>query len=72
MEDYLKDYPAVLNIPEVAEILGVTPATVRRHIKEDHIPNIKIGRLIRIPKDSLISFLHSEKMSDTMRKEEET
>ena len=60
MEQLLKSYPAVLSISEVAEILNITPATVRRHIKKNDIPSVKVGRLVRIPKDSLISYLHGE------------
>ena len=62
MEELLKAYPAVLSISEVAEILNITPATVRRHIKNNDLPHIKIGRLVRIPKDSLISYLHGEQV----------
>ncbi len=58
MEELLKDYPPVLSISEVAEILKVTPATVRRHIKNDELPYIKVGRLVRIPKARLIDYLN--------------
>ena len=60
MDELLKEYPAVLSISDVAEILNITPATVRRHIKTNDLPYIKVGRLIRIPKDSLISYLHGD------------
>lgn len=56
MDELLKKYPAVLSISDVAEILNVTPVTVRRHIND--LPHIKVGRLVRIPKDSLIDCLH--------------
>ena len=65
MDELLKKYPAVLSISEVAEILNVTPATVRRHIKNNDLPHINVGRLVRIPKDSLIDYLHG----NTNRKE---
>ena len=58
MDELLKKYPTVLSISEVAEILNVTPATVRRHIKSNDLPHINVGRLVRIPKDSLIDYLH--------------
>ena len=60
MDELLKKYPAVLSISDVAQILNITPATVRRHIKTNDLPHIKVGRLVRIPKDSLISYLHGE------------
>ena len=68
MDELLKKYPAALSISDVAEILNVTPATVRRHIKKNDLPHIKVGRLVRIPKDSLIDLLHGE----TPNRKEET
>ena len=58
MEELLKEYPAVLCISEVAEILNVSPATVRRYIKNQVLPYVKVGRIVRIPKARLIDFLN--------------
>ena len=68
MDELLKNYPVALSISDVAEILNITPATVRRHIKRNDLPHIKVGRLVRIPKDSLISYLHGDPIPQ--RKEE--
>ena len=68
MDELLKKYPAVLSISDVAEILNITPTTVRRHIKSNDLPHIKVGKLVRIPKDSLIGYLHGD--STPQRKEE--
>ena len=68
MDELLKKYPAALSISDVAEILNVTPATIRRHIKKNDLPHIKVGRLVRIPKDSLIDLLHGDQTPN--RKEE--
>lgn len=57
MNEFLQKYPAVLDVVMVAEILGVTPATVRRLVKAKTIPSIKVGRLTRITKDKLIEYL---------------
>lgn len=57
MNDFLREYPAVLDVVEVAEILNITPATVRKLAKKNELPSLKIGRQIRIPKDRLINFL---------------
>lgn len=57
MEKYLEKYPPVLNVDEVSQILGVTPKTVRNLIKAGDIPCLKVGRLLRIPKDKLVEFL---------------
>lgn len=68
MDELLKNYPVLLSIADVADILNVTPATVRRHVNCNDLPHIKIGRLVRIPKDSLIACLHGNQIST--RKEE--
>ena len=60
MDELLKNYPAALSITDVAEILNITSATVRRHIKNNDLPHIKVGRLVRIPKDSLINYLNGD------------
>lgn len=70
MYDLLKDYPPALSISDVAEILNITPATVRRHIKTNDLPHIKVGRLVRIPKDSLVGYLHGDQTQT--RKEKTT
>ena len=58
MKELLKEYPVVLSISEVAEILNVSPATVRRHIKNNELPYVKVGRLVRIPKAILVDYLY--------------
>lgn len=63
MEEYLGDYPPVLCVNDVAEILGITPKTVRHLIKAGEITGIKVGRLLRIPKYRLIEYLEKEKTS---------
>ena len=62
MERYLQDYPAVLNVSDVAEILGVSSVTVRKLLKEKQISSIRVGRLIKIPKDRLIDYFESQNM----------
>lgn len=60
MDELLKEYPVALSISDVAEILNITPSTVRRHIKSNDLPHIKIGKHVRIPKESLIVYLHGD------------
>lgn len=60
MEHYLENYPAVLNVEDVAGILGVTSKTVRKLIAQKQIVSVRVGRLIRIPKDRLIDYLTIE------------
>lgn len=60
IDKYLENYPAVLDVEDVAEILGVTGKTVRSLIKGGEMSGIKVGRLIRIPKDRLIEYLERQ------------
>ncbi len=63
MEEYLENYPPVLSVDEVAEILSITPKTVRNLIKSGEITGIKVGRLLRIPKHRLVEYLERGKAS---------
>lgn len=57
MEEFLKEYAPVLSVEDVAHILDVSPKTVRGLVKSGDLIAIKVGRLIRIPKDKLIIYL---------------
>ena len=57
MEKFLENYPPVLRVDEVAAILGVTGKTVRHMANAGDIGSVRVGRLIRIPKDRLIDYL---------------
>lgn len=46
-----------ITIQEAAEMLGVSPWTVRRRITDGTIKAIRVGRLIRIPEDLMIAGL---------------
>jgi excisionase family DNA binding protein len=39
----------LLNIPQFAELLGVSNACVRRWVLERKVSVVKVGRLVRIP-----------------------
>lgn len=55
MKEFFEKYPPLLSVNEVAEILDVTPNTVRRYIHSNLICAVRVGKLLRIPKDSLIN-----------------
>ena len=59
MDKYLEKYPPVLDVADVADILNVTDRTVRKLIKKGNLTGIKVGRLIRIPKNNLIAYLEN-------------
>ena len=53
----LKDYPDVLNIGQMCEILSVSTKTGYKIIKSVSICCLKVGRAYRIPKAHLFSYL---------------
>lgn len=55
--DYLCNYPPVLNVAQTAEILGVGKQLVRNAIANKQLPAIKVGRVYRIPKTKLLNYL---------------
>ncbi|MGE9976850.1 helix-turn-helix domain-containing protein [Coprococcus catus] len=57
MEKYLEEYPPVLSVNEVAHILGISAKTVRQLIKTGDINSIRVGKLIKVPKNRLIDYL---------------
>lgn len=57
MNDFLYDYPPILNISDVAEILGVTPNTIRMLIKNNNLHAVKIGKRYKITKNKLLNYL---------------
>jgi excisionase family DNA binding protein len=51
---------AVLSVEEVAKILGICEALVRREIKAKKIPAVKVGDRYLIPKTSFARWLSVE------------
>jgi excisionase family DNA binding protein len=47
------EYPAIMTIEEVAELLKLHPLTVRRLAREGEIPAFKVGRQWRIKTELL-------------------
>ena len=54
------DLPATLTVNQVAELLQVEPRTIRRNIEFGDIPAKKIGRVWRIPRSFVLSYLEPE------------
>jgi excisionase family DNA binding protein len=57
----LSDYPPVLTIPQVSEILQIsengTYDLCRKPVEEGGIPCRRFGRRVRVPKEQLVRFL---------------
>ena len=52
--------PLVLTIPEAAELLRLKKSTAYKLVKEGHLPTIKIGRQVRIPRDELLKIIQGK------------
>ena len=48
----------MLSVAQVAEILNVNKHTVRKQAKMGRLPSLRVGRVIRIPKDRLLEYLN--------------
>lgn len=49
----------VYKVPEIAEILEVSPKSIYELIAQEKLKCVRVGRAIRIPKDYLDEFLNS-------------
>ena len=50
------------SVREVAEQLGVHPETIRRQIHEGRLEAVRVGRLLRIPKEALEALLDAQRI----------
>ena len=53
----LKEYPDVMNIEQMCEILGISTKTGYRILREGKVCCIKVGRAYHIPKAHLFTYL---------------
>jgi excisionase family DNA binding protein len=49
-----KDYPDVVDVEQVSEMLSISSKTVYKLLKDDKIRHFKIGRAYKIPKISIL------------------
>ena len=61
---FFEEYPDVLDLKQVCEILRVSSKTGYSLIQGNEIKSLKIGRSYRIPKIFLLSYLGIEVSSD--------
>lgn len=53
----LKDYPDVMSIEQMCEILRISTKTGYRILREGKVCSIRVGRAYRIPKAHLFTYL---------------
>lgn len=58
-DSVIKEMPSVLTIEDLARILSISKSTVYRLVTSRQIRTIKVGRTMRITKDSVIRYLNA-------------
>jgi len=53
----LRDYPDVLNVPQVSSALSVSTKTVYRLLNEGLLASLKVGRAFKIPKLYVLQYV---------------
>ena len=49
--------PDVMNVPQVARLLGVNPQTVRREIARGRLECVHVGKAVRVTKKQLLEYV---------------
>lgn len=52
-----KNYPDVVNVEQMSEMLGISTKTAYRLLKQNAIGHFKIGRVYKIPKYHILTYL---------------
>jgi excisionase family DNA binding protein len=52
-----KEYPDIMDVKQVSEILGVSTKTVYRLLREEIIISLKVGREFRVPKVNVMKYV---------------
>ena len=60
----LTEYPDVLDVKQVSDILGVSTKLVYALIRDGELLSLKVGRAFRVPKTMMIQYLLREKRDE--------
>jgi len=52
-----KDYPDILDVKQVSQLLGVSTKTVYRLLRTETLVSLKVGREFRVPKVNVMKYL---------------
>ncbi|MCL2546154.1 MAG: helix-turn-helix domain-containing protein [Oscillospiraceae bacterium] len=52
-----KDYPDVLDVKQVSQLLSISTKTVYRLLRNGTIDSLKIGREFRVPKVNIMKYV---------------
>lgn len=53
-----KDYPDVVTVEQMSEMLGISTKTAYRLLKNNTIEHFMIGRIYKIPKYHILTYLN--------------
>jgi len=53
----IKDYPDILDVSQMAQLLSVSKKTAYKFLAEDRIASIRVGHQYRIPKKNVMRYL---------------
>lgn len=56
--------PDILSVPQVAKLLGVATATVRREVARGNLEAFHVGRAVRITKAALLKYVGEVESGD--------
>ena len=59
-----REYPDILDIVKMCELLGVGVKTAYKLLQQNKIAHLKIGRSYRIPKTNVIDYLLEQACAD--------
>lgn len=52
-----RDYPDVVSVEQMSEMLGISTKTAYRLLKDNEIRHFRVGRTYKIPKLHILSYL---------------
>ena len=57
LSNLLNQYPPVLSVKQVAEILAVSNNTAYALVRSEQIHSVRVGRSYRVPLDAVVDYL---------------
>jgi excisionase family DNA binding protein len=52
-----ENLPTVLTVPEMAKVLRIGRGSAYELVRSGGVPSVKVGKLVRIPRDGLILWM---------------
>ncbi len=62
-ENTFRKYPDIVSVDQMTEMLGIGRNTAYKLLSNGNIKSIRIGRVHKIPKQSVISYLNNALIS---------